>query len=136
MEDGSRIRLRGKGQPGVNNGPPGDLYIVARVREHPYYRREGADIYVDLPVTVTEAALGAKVEVPTLDGPTILTVPAGASCGVKLRLKGKGVRTSSGRGDEYAVVKIIVPKPVSEKGKDLLKELAQSDPYNPRKGIW
>lgn len=136
VQEGSRIRLRGKGGPGTRGGPAGDLYIVLRVLEHPYYRRVGNDIYIDLPITVTEALLGGKVEVPTLDGMTILTVPAGATSGVRLRLKGKGVATGQGRGDEYAVVKIIAPKSLSEKGKELAKQLGQTDPYNPRKGLW
>jgi curved DNA-binding protein len=137
VQDGSRIRLRAKGQPGSRGGPAGDLYIVARVLEHPYYRRMGNDIYIDLPITVTEALVGGKVEVPTLDGMTLLKVPPGATSGVRLRLKGKGVRTAQGeRGDEYAVVKIVAPKMLSEKGKELAAQLAQTDPYNPRKGLW
>jgi DnaJ-class molecular chaperone len=138
VQDGSRIRVRGKGYPGTRGGAAGDLYIVTRVLEHPYFKRIGADIYVDLPITVTEAILGGKVEVPTLDGMTLLTVPAGASSGVRLRLKGKGVRTGQGsqHGDEYAVVKIVAPKTVSEKGKEAARQLAQSDPYDPRKGLW
>lgn len=138
VDDGSRIRLRGKGRPGMAGGPPGDLYILVRVLEHPYFRRVGLDIYIDLPISVTEALLGAKVDVPTLDGMTLLTVPAGASSGVRLRLKGKGVRKgeTGQRGDGYAVVKIVALKSLSEKGKILARQLAESDPCNPRKGLW
>ena len=135
MHDGSKVRVRGKGHPGP--GGAGDLYIIIRVREHPVFRREGQDIHTDLPVTVTEAALGGTATIPTLDGPTELTIPAGASSGMKLRLRGKGVSDpkTGQRGDHYVVLKIVLPRTISEKGKQLLKQFAQSDPYDPRKDM-
>ena len=88
VENGQRIRLRGRGGPGGNGGPPGDLYLVCSVRPHRLLRREGDDLHVEVPVTVSEAALGAKVDVPTIDGTITLTVPPGTSGGAKLRLRG------------------------------------------------
>jgi DnaJ-class molecular chaperone len=138
VANGSRVRVRGKGSPGQSGVPPGDLYIVTRVASHPYYRREGHDIYIDLPISAPEAMLGAKVEIPTLDGPTVLTVPPGASSGTKLRLKGKGIenaRTQT-RGDQYVVVKVAVPKSLSPRGRELAEQLQEADPYNPRENLW
>ncbi len=133
VDDGSRVRVRGKGSPGAQGGPPGDLYIVTRVQEHPLFRRDGLDVYVDLPVTVAEAMLGARVEVPSLEGQAVVTVPAGTSSGTRLRLKGGGISRGSRQGDLYAVVKIVVPRKLSEKGQELVGELSRSDPYDPRK---
>lgn len=138
VDNGSRVRVRGKGAPGVNGGPAGDLFIVTRVLEHPYFRRQGLDIYLDLPITVAEAMLGAKIEIPSLDGRTLVTVPPGASSGVRLRLSGKGIADAKTkqRGDQYAVVKVVVPKKLSERGQELARELAQTDPYDPRQVLW
>jgi len=139
VQDGQRIRLKGKGQPGVDGGPPGDLYIVCHVREHPYFRREGRDIYLDVPVTVTEAALGATIELPTIDGPTRVRIPPGTSSGTKLRLKGRGVRDarSGQRGDQYAVIRIVLPKKLSESQRKLLEQFAaaSAEPFDPRAGL-
>jgi curved DNA-binding protein len=123
VEDGQRIRVRGKGQPGP--GGRGDLMIRCRVRPHPYFRREGLDILLDLPLTLTEATLGAKVDVPTPDGRASVTVPPGTPSGTKLRLRGHGVRdTRSGaRGDLLAVVKIVPPRTLSPRARELLAEL-------------
>ena len=128
VREGQKIRLRGKGQNG------GDLYIVVRIREHPYFRREGADIYVDLPVTITEAALGATVEVPTLEGPTQLKIPPGSGSRT-LRLRGLGVQGPEGsaKGDQYVVLKVAVPKTISEQGAKLLRQFQESDGRDPRK---
>ncbi len=139
LKDGAVIRLAGQGEPGVNGGPPGDLLLTVRVAPHPYFRREGNDVLVDVPVTVTEAALGAKVEVPTLsEGPVLVTIPPGTSSGAKLRLRGKGIRDPKTgiRGDQYVVVKVVVPKQLTERAKSLLKELAEEVPMNPRQGLW
>src|SRR5437879_7512250 len=108
--DGQRIRLAGKGNAGTNGGPPGDLYITVRIGEHPVFRREGDDIYVTVPVSAMEAALGAKVEVPTIDGRAQLRIPPGTECGQKLRMREKGVPSTSregARGDEIVEVKIV-----------------------------
>jgi molecular chaperone DnaJ len=137
--DGQRIRIPGKGNAGAFGGPAGDLYIIVKTGEHPIFRRDGDDIYVTVPVTVTEAALGAKVEVPTIDGKALLRIPPGTQSGQKLRLREKGVpsATKEGlRGDEIVEVKITVPMPRDEETKELLRELAKHNPEDPRKELW
>jgi len=137
VNDGQRIRLRGRGQPGMGGGAAGDLYIICRVRPHRYFRREGSDIYLDLPIGFDEAALGAKVTIPTIDGPTTVTVPPATSSGTKLRLKGKGVRhaKTGQRGDQYAVVKIVLPKQLTERQRELFEQLRKTLAANPRQGL-
>jgi molecular chaperone DnaJ len=133
--DGQRIRIPGKGNAGLHGGPPGDLYVIIRTESHLIFRREGDDIYVTVPVTATEAALGAKIEVPTIDGRALLKVPPGTQSGQKLRLREKGVpsATKEGtRGDEIVEVKVTVPMPRDEKTKELLRELAKLNPEDPR----
>ncbi|UCD35809.1 MAG: molecular chaperone DnaJ [Nitrospiraceae bacterium] len=127
-DTGSRVRLRGMGGAGARGGHAGDLYIELTVRPHPLFRREGSDIYVDVPVTVGEATLGGKVKVPTLDGTVTMTLPSGTDSGKKFKLKGKGIphRKSGSRGDEYAVIKITVPKKVSDVTKRALDELEKA----------
>ncbi len=134
VNDGSRVRLKGKGGPGIAGGPPGDLYIITRLNPHPYFTRADDDIYVDVPVTITEAALGAQVTIPTVDGPTRLTIPEGTQGGQRLRLRGKGVPhlKGGGRGDMYAVMKIVVPKKISDSSKKLLRDFDGQNPFNPR----
>jgi len=133
VREGSRIRVRGKGPEGP--GGSGDLYIVTHVRPHPYFRREGNDIYVDVPISITEAALGAKVDVPTIDGMTTVTIPPGTGGGKRLRLRGKGVAAPNGkaRGDQYVVVRVVPPPTVSAKGAELLRQFQTVEPYDPRK---
>ncbi len=133
--NGQRIRIPGKGNAGPHGGGPGDLYVIIRTENHPVFRREGDDIYVTVPVTASEAALGAKVEVPTIDGRAQLKVPPGTQCGQKLRLREKGVpsaTTEGKRGDEIVEIKITVPMPRDEKTKELLRELAKLNPEDPR----
>ena len=131
VKEGSRIRVRGKGA--VGPGGAGDLYIAVHVREHPYFRREDNDIYVELPVSITEACLGAKVDVPTLEGTMTVTVPPGTASHRKLRLRGKGVKPPAGeRGDQYVVIRVVPPERVSEEAGDLLRKLQQVQPYDPR----
>ena len=133
--DGQRIRIAGKGNAGSHGGQPGDLYVIIRTENHTVFRRDGDDIYVIVPVTATEAALGAKIEVPTIDGRAILKVPQGTQSGQKLRLREKGVlsATKEGtRGDEIVEVKVTVPMPRDEKTKELLRELAKLNPEDPR----
>jgi curved DNA-binding protein len=129
VADGGRIRLRGKGGGGVGGGPPGDLVARIRVRPHPFFRREGRDLYLDLPVSVREAILGAKVEVPTLEGRVTLSIPPGTDGGSKLRLRGKGVPHPSGRGagDLYAVVQIKVPRNLDAAAKARVEQLDELD---------
>ena len=133
--DGQRIRIPGKGNAGLHGGQLGDLYVIIRAGDHPVFHREGDDIRVTVPVTATEAALGAKIEVPTIDGRALLKVPPGTQSGQKLRLREKGVpsATKEGvRGDEIVEVKVTVPMPRDEKTKELLRELAKLNPEDPR----
>ena len=133
--DGQRIRIPGKGNAGSHGGPPGDLYVIIRTGDHPIFHREGDDIRLTVPVTVTEAAMGAKIEVPTIDGRTLLKIPPGTQCGQKLRLREKGVPSATregARGDEIVEIKIVVPMPHDEKTKELLRELARLNPEDPR----
>ncbi|HEY4054028.1 MAG TPA: J domain-containing protein [Terriglobales bacterium] len=133
--DGQRIRIPGKGNAGTHGGSAGDLYVIIRAENHPVFRREGDDIYITVPVTATEAALGSKIEVPTIDGRALLKVPPGTQSGQKLRLREKGVPSATkegARGDEIVEVKITVPMPRDEKTKELLRELAKLNPEDPR----
>ncbi|MFB3814006.1 MAG: DnaJ C-terminal domain-containing protein [Terriglobales bacterium] len=137
--DRQRIRLAGKGNAGQFGGPPGDLYIIVRIEQHPVFRREGDDIYLTVPVSVTEAAMGAKIEVPTIDGRTLLKIPPGTQSGQKLRLREKGVKSATKegtRGDEIVEVKITVPRPESEEMRDLLRKLANLTREDPRAELW
>jgi curved DNA-binding protein len=138
VADGGRIRLRGKGAPGLGGGPPGDLWAHVRVRPHPVFRREGRDLYVDVPVTIAEAVRGAKIEVPTLEGRATLTVPPGTDSGQKLRLRGKGIPDPSGGapGDLYVVIQIRVPKKLDASGLAHVDALADSGPADPRKELF
>lgn len=137
VDSGGRIRVSGKGSPGIGGGPPGDLYAKLRVRPHPVFRREGRDLFLTLPVTVSEATLGAKIEVPTLDGKATVTVPAGTDGGARLRLRGKGVPGvgDASDGDLYAVVKIRVPRDLDDRGRAAVGELARFEPEDPRGGL-
>jgi molecular chaperone DnaJ len=137
--DGQRIRLAGRGNAGTMGAPAGDLYIIIRIGEHPVFKRDGDDIYLTIPVTVSEAALGSKVEVPTIDGRAQLKIPPGTQSGQKLRLREKGVpsATKEGvRGDEIVEVKVVVPAVRDEKSKEILRELAKLNPEDPRSELW
>ena len=138
MKDGGVVRLRGQGQAGHNGGPAGDLLVTIRVAPHPHFKRDQDDLIVEVPVTFTEAALGAKVDVPTLsEGLVTLKIPAGSSSGTRLRMKGKGIVNPKTKvfGDQYVVVKIISP-PVQGRVKELLEQLAEETPQNPRATLW
>ncbi len=137
--DGQRIRLAGKGNAGLHGGPFGDLYIIIRIGEHPVFRRDGDDIYATIPVSAMEAALGAKIEVPTIDGRAQLRVPPGTQSGQKLRLREKGVpsATKDGvRGDQIVEVKIVVPEARDLKVRELWQELQKLTPEDPRQELW
>lgn len=137
--DGQRIRIAGKGNAGLRGGAGGDLYVIIRTGDHPIFHREGDDIRITVPVTATEAALGAKIEVPTIDGRTMLKIPPGTQSGQKLRLRQKGVpsATKEGvRGDEIVEIQVTVPMPRDEKTKELLRELAKLNPEDPRAELW
>jgi molecular chaperone DnaJ len=135
VADGSKLRFKGKGQAGLDGGPYGDLYVVAKVAKHPYFTRNGSDIQLDLPITFTEAALGASIEVPTVDGGVTLKIPAGTQEGRTFRLRGKGAPKlkGSGRGDMLAKVHITVPKELSGAEKELLVRFADARKEDPRK---
>jgi len=137
VDTGSRVRVPGKGNAGISGGSAGDLYIVTDVEPHPYFERKGDNIYVKLPVTVTEAALGAKVEVPTIDGPTTIKIPPGTQSGQKLRLREKGTPSLRGnvRGDQFVEVQVMVPHVADERTKDILREFARLNPDDPRKDL-
>ncbi|KPV40292.1 cytochrome C biogenesis protein [Thiohalorhabdus denitrificans] len=134
VRDGQQIRLSGQGGPGLGGGPPGDLYLEVRIKPHPHFRLEGKDVYLNLPITPWEAALGDQVAVPTLGGSVNLTVPAGAQSGQKLRLKGRGL-PGNHPGDQYVILQIKVPKPETEEQKDLYREMARKMPFNPRANL-
>lgn len=139
VQTGSRVRVPGRGNAGVGGGPPGDLYFIIRVQPHPYFDRRGDDIYTVVPITVTEAALGAKVEVPTIDGRALLRIPPGTSSGQKFRLREKGVvsaRRPGVRGDQIVEVQVVVPKPVDERVRNLLRDLEKFAPENPRQEVF
>jgi len=135
---GSRLRVAGKGNAGRLGGPPGDLYITVRVEPHPFFVREGDDIHIQVPVTVSEAGLGSKIEVPTIDGRALLKVPQGTQNLQKFRLREKGVLNSrkNTRGDEIVEVVIQAPKVQDERTKQLLRELSQINTEDPRKEMW
>jgi curved DNA-binding protein len=134
VRDGQRIRLAGQGLPGAG-GPPGDLYLRVRITPHPRFRVEGRDLYLDLPVAPWEAALGATVPVPTLEGQAKVRVGAGSSSGRKLRLRGQGMPGPDGRrGDLYAVVMIMVPKRLTDDERRLFEQLASVSSFDPRRG--
>lgn len=127
-DTGMRLKLRGKGGAGMKGGPAGNLYIDLTVRKHPTFKREKDDLYVDVPVTVNEAILGGKVQVPTLDGYVTMTLPAGTDSGKKFKLKGKGIpnKKTKAKGDQFAVIKIVVPKSVDDKTKEALEEIKKA----------
>ncbi len=130
VTDGSRIRLAGQGGGGFGGGAAGDLFLRVRLLPHPRFRVEEHDILVDLPVTPWDAALGTKAVVPTLDGEVTVTIPPGTSSGQKLRLREKGLRTrTGGRGDQYVVVKIVVPKKLSAREKELFESLKKESSF-------
>lgn len=139
IEDGQSIRLAGQGNPGSGGGPAGDLIVTVHIATHPWFRRDGQNLLVDVPISPSEAALGAKVDVPTLtEGTVVLTVPPGTSSGAKLRLRGKGVlnHKTGDRGDQFVVLKISVPKDLSEEARALYEKLAELNPRDPREGLW
>jgi curved DNA-binding protein len=132
--DGQRLRLPGKGGKGFRGGRDGDLYLDITLKPGPLYRATGHDLYLDLPLAPSEAALGATIEVPTLAGAVSLKVPAGTSSGRKLRLAGRGLPIPrGGAGDLFAVVQVVVPAELSERERELYAELTKASPFNPRR---
>ncbi len=137
-QTGSRLRVPGKGNAGHLGGASGDLYIVTRVGSHPFFERKADDIHIEAPVTIPEAILGGKIEVPTIDGKALLKIPPGTNSGKTFRLREKGVlnRRSRRRGDQFVEVKIVVPSIADEASKELAREFAKVNPEDPRGDLW
>jgi molecular chaperone DnaJ len=139
VNSGSRVRVAGRGNAGHRGGPPGDLYIITNVRPHAYFERRGDDIYTSVPITVAEASLGAKIEVPTIDGRALLRIPPGTNSGQRFRLREKGVpsaKRAGQRGDQFVEVQIVAPSTVDERVRNLLRELGKLAPEDPRRDIF
>jgi molecular chaperone DnaJ len=134
VANGYRMRVPGKGNAGRKGGIPGDLFLIITVRSHDFFRREGNDIVCTVPVTVTEAALGTKIEVPSIDGKTLLRIPPGTQSGQKFRLRGKGAPSLRGDlpGNQIVEVRVVIPKVADERSKEILRELARLNPEDPR----
>ena len=137
VDDGQRIRVKGRGAPGTNGGPPGDLYVVVHVAPHPVFARSGkADLTVKVPITIPEAALGAQVKVPTLDAPVTVTGPAGTQSGKTVRVRGKGIQRASGDpGALLVTFDVVVPTELDDAAKHAIEELAAALPGNPREHL-
>ncbi|MFQ5777661.1 MAG: molecular chaperone DnaJ [Terriglobia bacterium] len=135
---GSRVRVPGKGNAGVNGGPPGDLYIVTRVRPHEFFERRGDDIHTVVPISVSEAALGARIEVPTIDGRALLRVPPGSRSGQRFRLREKGAPSarSGRRGDQFVEVRIVLPRVLDDRQKKMLQDFSKLIREDPRAEIY
>jgi molecular chaperone DnaJ len=138
VSTGDRLRVAGKGNAGAMGGAPGDLYITVRVEEHEFFRREGDDVEIAVPVTVWEAALGTKIEVPTIDGRALLKIPQGTQSGQKFRLRGKGIYNSrkGKHGDLIVKADVQAPKANDERTRELLRELSQLHRDDPRASLW
>jgi curved DNA-binding protein len=133
VRDGQRLRLRGQGGKGANGGADGDIYLHIAITPHPFFRVDGHDLYFDLSLAPWEAALGAEVQVPTIESPVVLTVPAGTQAARKLRVRGRGLANGrGGRGDLYAVVRIDVPATLTLRERELFEELAKISTFDPR----
>ena len=138
VASGGRVRVAGKGNAGTMGAPPGDLYLHVEMRPHPFFERRGNDLYTKVPVTVSEATLGAKVEVPTIDGRSLVRIPPATNSGSTLRLREKGVPSARNgtRGDQYVEIQIVVPKPTDERVRNIMKELETVAPEDPRKDLF
>lgn len=135
LADGQTLRLRGKGGEGIGGGPAGDALVTVGVEPHAFFRREGDDILVELPIALDEAVLGARVEVPTIDGRVALTVPKGASSGQVLRVRGRGVKRGDRRGDQLVSLRIVAPLRIDADLEDFFRKWRESNAYDPRKGV-
>jgi molecular chaperone DnaJ len=135
VKDATRIRVAERGEPGPPGGEPGDLYVVVRVRPHEVFGRKGDNLTIDLPISYPEAALGANVQVPTMNGAVTLKVPAGTPAGKTFRIKGKGAPKRGGHGDLLATVKVDVPRKLSRKERELLEQLRSEQKSSPREGL-
>ena len=137
VDNGSKVRMAGLGGPGEKGGSPGDVYIVTKVRPHPYFERKGDNLYSEADVSIKEAVLGDKIEIATVDGMVSLSLPAGVQTGQQLKLKGKGVPHlgGGGVGDHYVAIKVVTPTGLPERGKELIKEIDRMLPVHPRSGM-
>jgi len=137
VDTNSKVRYESMGEAGMGSGPSGDLFIIARVREHDFFVRKGDNLYCEIPITVYEAALGAKIRIPTLNGSTTLTIPPGVSSGEQITLKGKGIPhlRGWGTGDQIVQLKVLIPAALNRKQKDLFKQLQDMDPTDVRKHL-
>ena len=137
-ETGAKLRLRGQGDPGEAGAPAGDLTIAVTVEPHRYFARDGRNLVVEVPITIAEAVLGAKVDVPTLDGMKTLPVPAGSSGGQRLRLRGQGIPAAGSQpaGDLFVTLKLVAPRSVDDRSRDLIREFAERNPDRPRDGLF
>ncbi len=138
VANGGRVRVPGKGNAGTMGAPAGDLYLSVEVKPHVFFERRGNDLYTKIPVTVSEATLGAKIEVPTIDGRSLVRIPPGTNSGKTLRLKEKGVPSARNgeRGDQYVEIQVVVPPPTDERVRNLMKELESVAPEDPRKDLF
>jgi molecular chaperone DnaJ len=137
--DGQRIRLQGKGNAGINGGPAGDLFLIVRTGMHPVFTRVGDDIQLTVPVTVAEASLGAKVDVPTIDGRAQLKIPPGTQNGQKLRLRERGVENAQRpeqRGDQIVTIEVVIPHLQDERSREIMRELAKLNNQDPRVALF
>jgi DnaJ-class molecular chaperone len=134
LDDGQVLRLRGKGGPGLGGGPSGDALIEVHVAPHPLFRRSGDDIEVELPVSLAEAVLGARVTVPTVTGPVTLTIPKGSDTGSKLRLRGKGIQKKARAGDQYVTLRVVIGSPSDPDLAKFLEEWSRRHGFDPRQG--
>jgi len=128
VDTGTQIRLTGEGQPGVNGGPPGNLYLIIQVQPHKYFRRRENDILLDLNINISQATLGDEVNVPTVDGDAVLKIPSGTQPGKIIRMRGKGVPhlRNNNRGDQLVVINVSIPKSLSDDQRELFQKLAES----------
>jgi molecular chaperone DnaJ len=138
VANGGRVRVPGKGNAGTMGAPAGDLYLRVEVKPHEFFERRGDDLYTKIPVSVPEATLGAKIEVPTIDGRSLVRIPPGTNSGKTLRLKEKGVPSArnGARGDQYVEIQVVVPQPTDERVRNLMKELETVAPEDPRKDLF
>lgn len=137
VRDRQMLRLKGQGAPGFEGGPPGDAYVEIAIRPHPLFERRDTDVHIELPVSLGEAVLGGRIEVPTVDGPVAMTVPKGSNTGTTLRLRGKGIPHGTGgsRGDQYVRLKVVLPKTTDPDLETFVREWSAQHPYDPRAGL-
>jgi DnaJ-class molecular chaperone len=135
IENGQVLRLKGKGGPAFGGGPPGDALIEVHVAPHPWFRREGDDIHMELPVSLAEAVLGARVPVATVTGPVTMTIPKGSDTGTRLRLRGKGIQRKGQPGDEYVTLKVVIGPSADPELAEFLDEWAKKHPVDPRRDM-